>query len=96
MRITKRQLRRIIKEVSRSQVRMETGSEIAAGELLKHAMDQYAANRDAKEGMGVKQLKGEMEAILSEWVNEVTTPEGYLDTSIFSDLEPGAKFEPNR
>ena len=81
MKITKRQLRRIIKEEKAKLFEQGEFLQVEAASALEFAMDEYAQAR-AQQGMadgGI--LREEIETILNRWLSDVSLHTGEMDTS---------------
>jgi hypothetical protein len=81
MKITKRQLRRIIKE--EKQLLQEAAPSAGA---LEFALDEYGKLRMNQEPLTARDLENEVTMILEKWLDDVTLDNGQVDTSRWGGL----------
>jgi len=86
MKITKRQLRRIIKE-EKQRLLQEAYSVVpqSAG-ALEFALDEYGKLRMNQEPLTARDLENEVTMILKKWLDDVTLGDGQVDTSRWGGL----------
>ena len=84
VKITKRQLRRIIKEEKQRLLQeQEAGSPAGA---LEFALDEYGKLRMNQEPLTARDLENEVTMILDGWLDDVTLSDGQVDTSRWGGL----------
>jgi hypothetical protein len=90
MKITKRNLRRIIKEekvklLSEQQdpnvVKAKASNKLATDGALEFALDEYGKARTNQDFMTARDLENEVTTILEKWLSDVTLNNGQVDTS---------------
>ena len=82
MKITKRQLKRIIKE-EKQRLLQEAAPPAGA---LEFALDEYGKLRMNQEPLTARDLENEVTMILEKWLDDVTLPDGQVDTSRWGGL----------
>ena len=103
MKITKRQLKRIIKEekaklLKEAQSTFDGHPSPVAGKTysrqsgqgpagdLEFALDEYGKLRMNQEPLTARDLENEVTMILEKWLDDVTLPDGQVDTSRWGGL----------
>ena len=89
MKITKRQLRRIIKEEKQRLLQEAAGSMQTVADnagALEFALDEYGKLRMNQEPLTARDLENEVTMILDKWLDDVSLPDGQVDTSRWGGL----------
>jgi hypothetical protein len=94
MKITKRQLRRIIKEEKRrldeqqdpNVVKAMTSNKFETEGALELALDEYGKIRTNQDALTAGDLENEVMTIFEKWLSDVTLNNGQVDTSRWGGL----------
>jgi hypothetical protein len=89
MKITKRQLRRIIREEKArlneeedpNVVKAKATNKLATEGALEFALDEYGKARANQDYMTARDLENEVTMVLEKWLADVTLSDGQIDTS---------------
>jgi hypothetical protein len=89
MKITKRQLRRIIREEKRrldeqqdpNAVKAMASNKFETEGALEFALDEYGKMRTNQDSLTAGDLENEVMTILEKWLSDVTLNNGQVDTS---------------